>query len=135
MPVLPARVRLLTVHPSEMLDASEAEQVAGIYKVTCGHCGAQMTAYDTRTGLLSLDRWTVGGGIWHPRRGHRERRSRRTATLAITYGSAIRGDHRLIALLPVSPENGWVSPTLPIVLECHRCRKTNGLDKADFPVE
>ena len=135
MPALPARVRLLKIHPSEMLDLSEAEQLAGILKVTCGHCGAHMTAYDTRTGLLSLDRWTVDGGTWRPRRGHRERRSRRSATLAITFGSEIRGDHRLIALLPVCPENGWVSPTLPIVLECHRCRQTNGLNKTMFTVE
>jgi hypothetical protein len=131
-PVRPARVRVATVDPSAVLGPSDPapEYLAGIVEISCGYCGVRLTAYDTRSGFMSDDGWTRDGSTRRPRRGYRQRVARKTAVVAISAGSWLHGDHRLIALFPVSAENGWSSPALPVVFECHRCRRPSRFDAA-----
>lgn len=107
--------------------------MGGLLMIECGYCGVRLTLYDPHTGLASVDGWTTDGATWHPHPRRRQRHSRATTSRAMVAVSWLRGDHRMVALLPVSSQNGWMSPALPVRFECQRCVRPSQAATAGQP--
>lgn len=122
-------VRVVPVAP----EPNEPDLPTDLHLILCGSCGVRLTFFDPRTGLVSMERWTIKGWTWRPVRGHHQARDRKAGTsLAVATGDWLRNDHRIIAKFPITKENGWRRPDLPAVLHCYRCGSVSALTTKDL---